>query len=207
VSETSSPQDPVWRQIKAWDGIALPGRFGAATLKEAGVVITPRHDLALAHVIASERDQAQAVAWFSQKFAIEAPTAPRAVSQGDLTLVWSGPCQWLALSGKTNLPRRLAEEAGSVLAVTDQSEGRAVLLLEGAHVRDALAKGCPIDLHPRRFQRGDAALTVIAGIGAQIWQAPDSDAVYIVVARSMTQSFWSWLTHSAAEFGVEVKPA
>jgi sarcosine oxidase subunit gamma len=168
-------------------------------------VITPRQDLALAYVIGSDRESSAVAAAFSRQFGIDLPTTSKAASQGDLTLVWSGPSQWLALSREAGLARRLVNELRDLAAITDQSDARAVLVLEGANVRDTLAKGCPIDLHPRNFSRGTAAVTSIAGIGVQIWQTPDSDAFHIAIARSMAGSFWSWLAHSASEFGVDVR--
>jgi sarcosine oxidase subunit gamma len=194
-----------WRRIGAWDGIARPGHVGISGAK--GVVITPRHDLAAACLIGSERDADAIAGVFSQRFGIELPMTPKAASQGDLTLVWSGPSQWLALSRQSGLARRLADALRDRAAITDQSDARAMLVLEGAHMRDTLAKGCPIDLHPRSFCRGAAALTTIAGIGVQLWQTHDSDAFHIAVARSMAGSFWTWLTHSASEFGADVRAA
>jgi sarcosine oxidase subunit gamma len=192
-----------WRPVGPWDGIASSGHLGISG--EAGITITPRHDLALAYVIASDKDQAATADVFSRQFGIELLSKPKATSRGDLTLVWSGPSQWLAVSTQAGLSRRLAEELRGLAAITDQSDARAVLVLEGARVRDALAKGCPVDLHPRSFGSGDAAVTAIAGIGVQLWQAEEGDAFTIAIARSMAGSFWSWLTHSVAEFGVEVR--
>lgn len=198
MSETAA-----WRRVGAWDGVVLPGHIGISGA--TGVVITPRDRLAAANVIGSERDAAAIATVFSQRFGIDLPTTPKAASQGDLTLVWSGPSQWLALSRQAGLARRLADQLRDLAAITDQSDARAVLLLDGANVRDTLAKGCPIDLHPRSFSRGAAAVTAIAGIGAQLWQTPDSDAFHIAVARSMAGSFWSWLQHSVSEFGADVR--
>jgi sarcosine oxidase subunit gamma len=194
-----------WRRIGAWNGIAVDGHLGAGISGEAGVTITPRHDLTLAYVIASANDQATTADLVSHQFGIELPLKPKAISRGDLTIVWSGPSQWLAVSREAGLVRRLMEELKGHAAITDQSDGRAVLVLEGDHVRDMLAKGCPVDLHPRSFSCGDAAVTVIAGIGVQLWQMEDGESFHVAVARSMAGSFWSWLTHSAAEFGVEVR--
>jgi sarcosine oxidase subunit gamma len=197
VSELSA-----WRTVGPWDGIASPGHLGISG--ETGITISPRHDLALAYVITSDKDQAATAELLLQRLGIELPLKPKATSRGDLTLVWSGPSQWLAVSTQAGLSRRLAEALKGRAAITDQSDARAVLVLEGARVRDALAKGCPVDLHPRSFRSGDAAVTAIAGIGVQLWQAEESDALTVAVARSMAGSFWSWLTHSATEFGVEV---
>jgi sarcosine oxidase subunit gamma len=193
----------VWRRIGAWDGIASPGRLGISGA--TGVTITPRYELALAYVIAGEKDLGAADV-FSRQFGIELPLKPKAVSRRDVTLVWSGPSQWLVVSRQVGLARRLAGDLRGVAAITDQSDARAVLVLEGPRVRDALAKGCPVDLHPRCFSRGDAAMTTFAGIGVQLWHAEDGDAFHVAVARSMAGSFWSWLICSATEFGVDVQP-
>jgi sarcosine oxidase subunit gamma len=189
--------------VGPWDGIASPGHLG--TSGETGITITPRHDLALAYVIASDKDEVATAELFLQRLGIKLPLKPRATSSGNLTLVWSGPSQWLAVSTQAGLSRRLAEELKGRATIADQTDARAVLVLEGARVRDVLAKGCPVDLHPHGFGPGDAAVTAIVGIGVQLWQAKKSDALTIAVARSMAGSFWSWLTHSAAEFGVEVR--
>ncbi len=52
--------------------------------------------------------------------------------------------------------------------MSDQSDARLVLHLSGPRVRDVLAKGVPIDLHPKVFKPGDVATTLIAYIGVQI---------------------------------------
>jgi sarcosine oxidase subunit gamma len=71
-------------------------------------------------------------------------------------------------------------------------------------VRDALAKGFPIDLHPRAFRTGFTAVTSAAHIGAQLWQIDDAPTYEIAVARGFALSFWHWLEASAAEYGIEL---
>jgi sarcosine oxidase subunit gamma len=70
-----------------------------------------------------------------------------------------------------------------------------------------LAKGLPIDLDPRAFPLGSAATSAISHIGVQLWQADDTRSYDIAIFRSLSESFWRWLTTSAAEFGYEVTPA
>ena len=89
-------------------------------------------------------------------------------------------------------------------SVSDQSDGRAVVRLAGPRVRDVLAKGLPIDLHPTVFGAGSAATSVIALMGVTLWQVDDAPTYDIAVFRSLAGSFWKWLTDSAAEFGYEV---
>ena len=61
-----------------------------------------------------------------------------------------------------------------------------------------------LDLHRRTFGPGDAAMTSIAHVGVQIWQLDDIPTYDLVVARSITASFWYWFEVSAAEFGYTV---
>ncbi|MGD9922340.1 MAG: sarcosine oxidase subunit gamma, partial [Pseudorhodoplanes sp.] len=132
---------------------------------------------------------------------------PQVTRSALLDLVWAGPSQWLAVSTRPQMPSGLASELAGVAAVTDQTDARALLRLNGRNVRDALAKGCPVDLHPRAFRRGDTAITAIGGIGVQFWWADVDDALHLAVPRSMAGSFWSWLLPSTQEFGVEVRAA
>jgi methylglutamate dehydrogenase subunit D len=91
--------------------------------------------------------------------------------------------------------------------VTDHTSAKAVVRIAGARARDALAKGCPIDLDPRVFKPGSAATTRIALIDCSLWQADSTPAYDLAVDRSIAPSFWTWLTASAAEYGYEVLPA
>lgn len=198
-----SEQASSWRRVGAWDGIAIPGRSGA-TDREPGVIVMPQHNLSAAFVIGHHGDDAALEKHFASAYGIEPPETPRVVSGNGLDLVWSGPSQWLVLSRNPRMPSELAVALKGA-AVSDQGDARAILRLEGARVRDALAKGCPIDLHPKAFRRGDTALTVIGGIGVQLWQAESEDALHVAIFRSMAGSFWSWFLPSAQEFGVEVR--
>jgi methylglutamate dehydrogenase subunit D len=79
-----------------------------------------------------------------------------------------------------------------------------VLRLTGPQARAVLAKGLPIDLHPRAFAPGSAATSTISLMGVQIWQVDDAPTYDLAFFRSVSASFWHWLTASAAEFGYEV---
>jgi sarcosine oxidase subunit gamma len=75
--------------------------------------------------------------------------------------------------------------------------------VSGPRARDVLAKGLPIDLDPRAFPLGSAATSAISHMGVQLWQLDDTRSYDIAIFRSLTESFWRWLTASAAEFGYE----
>jgi sarcosine oxidase subunit gamma len=70
-------------------------------------------------------------------------------------------------------------------------------------VREVLAKGVPLDLHPKVFKPGDVATTLVAYIGVQLDMLDDA-TFQLTTPRSTAGSFWSWLSASAAEFGYDV---
>jgi sarcosine oxidase subunit gamma len=41
-------------------------------------------------------------------------------------------------------------------------------------------------------------------MGVQIWQVDDAPSYDLAIFRSVSASFWRWLTASAAEFGYQV---
>lgn len=185
--------------------IGLPGRSGR-TEGEPGVTVRPRDDLAMAKLIARKGRADDLAAAIRSRYGLELPTTPKRVEQGGLAFIWSGPGQWLAVAeDRRDLARELAETIGAFAAVSDQSDGLAVLRISGPRARDALIKGVGLDLHPRAFGPGDAAVTVIAHVGAQLWQLDDRPTYEIAIYRSFAGSLWRWLEASAAEFGCAVE--
>jgi sarcosine oxidase subunit gamma len=171
----------------------------------AGVIVAPRESLGLATMMAFDGKVDELRARLRALYGFEAPARPVIAQGHGLDLAWAGPEQWLAVSGERTVAERLAEELKGLAAVTDQSDARAVLRVSGPKAREALAKGCPIDLHPRAFRPGDTVLTAIAHVGVQIWQVDDAPTFDLLVPCSMAGSFWGWLSASAAEFGLAVR--
>ena len=92
---------------------------------------------------------------------------------------------------------------GDAASLSDHSDGYALFEVWGPRVRDGLAKGVPVDLHPECFT-DDVAVTVVAHIGAIVWQS-GPDRFTLAVFRSYAGSFWHWLSASAAPFGLVVE--
>jgi len=190
----------------ALSGIASPGRFGKAE-GEPGVLISERIGLGLA-TVACRKGKADALkAAVAKAYGVDLPESS-AVAQGPaVSFIGQGPGQWLAVSetlANEALARDLAQRVAGLASISDQSGGRTVLRVSGKRARDVLAKGLPIDLDPRAFPLGSAATSVIALMGVQLWQGDDTRSYDIALFRSLSQSFWRWLTASAAEFGYEV---
>jgi sarcosine oxidase subunit gamma len=125
--------------------------------------------------------------------------AARQSGANGVTALGIGPGRWLFLGTTLDQLAPLADFA----SLSDHSDGYAVFEVWGPKARESLAKGVPVDLHPSVFT-DNVAVTVIAHIGAIVWQsAPDRFS--IAVFRSYAGSFWHWLAASAAEYGLTVK--
>jgi sarcosine oxidase subunit gamma len=194
---------PIWNPRGAWEGILTPGRHGRADGKP-GVRVIPLEGLVLASVVACDGYRDQAAQHLSSAVGAEVANAPHCTFGTDGTLIGTGPGQWLFVTTAQEAVDHLAQALAGTAAVFNQADARAVLRLSGAHARDVLAKGCALDLHPRAFKTGDAAVTAISHIGVSLWQVDEEPAFDLAVPRSMAGSFWSWLASSSAAYGCDV---
>jgi sarcosine oxidase subunit gamma len=132
-------------------------------------------------------------------------------ARGDLTALWLGPDAWLL----TCPPDEVAAHIGSLreavsdvhAAITDVSDGRVALRLGGPNARDVLAKGCPLDLHPRAFAAGRCAQSLLAKSSVLIHLLDDDvpgPTFDVYVARSFAHYLFAWLEDAGREYGVQV---
>ena len=194
------------RALTGLETHASPRRIGHAS-GPAGVSMMLRTPPALASVIARRGARAASYEVARKEFAIEPPDTPRLAAAGSLTLIWTGPDQWLAMSegeDGSRLETRLRSGFAGLASVADQSDGRTIIRIAGACARDTLAKGLPIDLTPESFSPGQTALSLIGHIGIQIWQVDDGPTYDIAVFRSYAADLWRFLCHAGAEFGIQI---
>jgi sarcosine oxidase subunit gamma len=133
-------------------------------------------------------------------------------TRGELTALWLGPDAWLL----TCPPDEAASHIGSLrdalsdvhAAITDVSDGRVALRLGGPSARDVLAKGCPLDLHPRAFAAGRCAQSLLAKASVLIHLLADDargPTFDVYVARSFAHYLFAWLEDAGREYGVQVE--
>ena len=211
MSEAPSPRShleglPPVRSVFA--GLCVPGRHGRAE-GPAGVTVTDRTGLAIASVLVRRGREAQLADAVQARFGLALPMTPSRAVAGEVAFLWTGPGQWLAIAEPAaaggfvgGLTTTLAGSA----SVADQSHGRGVLRLAGPRLRDVLAKGIAVDLHPRAFGPGRVAATYCAHLDVLLWQLDDVPTFEIAVARGFAGSFWHWLEASAAMVGLAVTP-
>jgi sarcosine oxidase subunit gamma len=87
-----------------------------------------------------------------------------------------------------------------VAAAVDLSSALLVLRLAGPNARDALARGCRLDLDPAAFPGGTAAGTLIAQVSAIIAARPSG---FLLLTPATTgRHFRDWLSAAARPFGL-----
>ena len=134
-----------------------------------------------------------------------------AARKRDVSILWLGPDEWLVVTPDRRVPRieRALHDAlqGRHAALTDVSHSRTILTLSGPEARAVLAKGCPLDLHPRVFGPGRCAQSRLAKCQVLIHQTNPAPTFEIYVNRSFSQYAWAWLEDAAREFGVRIVSA
>ena len=123
---------------------------------------------------------------------------------GELSVLWLGPSEWLVTAPPGReaalAPGLRAALTGTHHAVVDVSESMTIIRVAGPRSRDALAKGCPLDFHPRAFQAGACAQSVLANTNI-ILHGIDAEGTFeLYVARSYAEYLWAWLEDAAFEY-------
>ncbi len=130
------------------------------------------------------------------------PLLPNTVAQGPgVALLWLGPDEWLAQTPEapptTLLAALRGALSGQLAAVTDVSDGHAVLVLDHPRACDLLSRGCPLDLDPSAFAVGTCAQSVFAKAAVLlVREAPQRFA--ITVRRSFAAYLYQALQEAAA---------
>lgn len=184
------------------------GRYGNRFEGESPVSIDERAGLGIHVISAGAGREPEIASLVHSQTGLELPAGPKRVSKDQLSLIGTAPGQWLAVAdggGARERLGKLVDALAGLATVADVSDGKAVLRVSGPRVRDALTKGCSLDLHPRSFKPGDAATTPVALIDCQIWQLDETPAYELAVPSSFAESFLHWFTSSAVEFGYTVE--
>lgn len=140
------------------------------------------------------------------------PLEPNRVAlKGGTRILWLGPDEWLIALPEEKVSavwKKLMEVLhGQHASVTDVSEARTVIGLSGPRARDTLAHGCSLDLHPRVFQPGFCAQTLLARMPVILHQKDVAPSYDIYIQRSLAEYLWGWLEDAARDYGIAVSEA
>lgn len=144
---------------------------------------------------------------FEAGFGFAPPPALRGAGGGDVSALWLGPSEWLLVTpgdGAALAERARQALAGCHSAVTDVSDSRCVIRASGPRVRELLAKASSLDLHPRVFETGMCAQSLLARTHMLLHQVADDPVYDIYVHRSFADYAWRWLEDAAREYGLAI---
>lgn len=185
----------------------LQGAMASASADdERGVALREVAFLAQVDLRADVAD-ADAMARIAAALGSPLPTQPNTTAGGGpWSALWLGPDEWLVVGpegDELRIERALRDAlAGAHGSVVDVSANRTTLELRGPLAREVLAKGCALDLHPRRFRAGDCAQTALARAQIVLRQVDDEPAYWILVRCSFAPYLVEWLIDAMAEYRV-----
>lgn len=139
------------------------------------------------------------------------PTNPNTASgDGGCAALWLGPDEWLIACSpgdEADLWDKLATALARVHhSVVDVTDSLTTIRVDGPRAADLLAKGCPLDLHPRAFPPGSVGQSTLAKADAVVHclaQGGDSGPVFeVYVRRSFAEYLWLWLQDHGREYGL-----
>jgi len=145
----------------------------------------------------------------SERLGVDLPTVPNTWVPTDTgRAVWLGPDEWL-LTSTAEAPEELEDRVRDAVvplggSAANVSAQRITVRLTGERVRDVLARGCAIDLHPRVFGRGSSAQTTLGLAGVVLLALNDAGDDYLVLVRSSFAGYLAdWLLDAALEYTVQ----
>ncbi|MFJ8961571.1 sarcosine oxidase subunit gamma [Lentzea sp. NPDC102401] len=122
---------------------------------------------------------------------------------GDVEVLWLGPDEFLVVAApdlQITIEEVLRGALGTVRgSVVDTSAQRTTVVLQGPRVRDVLAHGCSVDLHPASAPVGTCVQTLLARTGI-ILQVNGDDRFTVLVRSSFAEYLAAWLGDACSEY-------
>ena len=143
---------------------------------------------------------------------VEPPITPGTVAAVyDRAILWLGPDEWLIVTptgDETALRAALdAALAGLRASTVDVSDNYTTIRIGGPKARWVLAKGWPVDLHPKAFGPGRVVQSNLALTNVILRQTDDAPTYEILVRPSFAKYLWDWLTDASLEVGCRIDAA
>lgn len=139
----------------------------------------------------------------TEVFGVTWPQKTGTVVCGRVDIICVGPTDWLVLATDPDatpwLHRLDALFQASTYRATNVSQALIRIEIDGPEMRDLLAKGCSLDLHPPLFPPGRAARTRFAGMSV-IVRCTGTSKFQLIVTQSYADFALSWLADAELEF-------
>jgi sarcosine oxidase subunit gamma len=127
------------------------------------------------------------------------PDGPASPSvSGSARLFWIAPDRYWFVRSDGNGPHEAARLhaalRGHHVSILDISDSRTVFTVAGSGSRALLVGGTGIDLHPRVFRRGSAALTRFAALSVLLTQVEETPSFELFADRAAEEYLAEWFS-------------
>lgn len=149
-------------------------------------------------LVRGNAEDAQFAAAFKNAAGCAPPSSFDTVAADGERLVYRlGPDEWLVRDAQAagekiadDFRRELKETVAAVVPISDYYTN---IQISGKDARDALAAGCPLDLHPRVFAAGNFAQSRFATAAILLYQRNDAPTFEVQVRWSFADYVWEYL--------------
>jgi len=156
--------------------------------------------------LAALRERTQVLRALGARRGLSFPEFGRIAMARDTVVLCTRPERWLVLTTPAPAGAALShwrEACAGCAAPVELSSAFTVLYLTGSAVREVLARGCRLDLHPDAFTPGSVAATHMAQVSVTLAALP---AGWLLLSPSTTaRHLREWLTSTAGPFGLAAR--
>ncbi|MDA9709956.1 sarcosine oxidase [Candidatus Pelagibacter sp.] len=123
------------------------------------------------------------------------------INNEDTRILWNGPKNWLLVSKRKDLNKHVLQNFNETnFAITDLSNSRAIIELEGKDVKEVLKKGCPFNFD--ELKKDNSINSTYNGFAFTVDMLNDNpDKVRLFALRSFGESLYHSITDASLEFG------
>ena len=116
-------------------------------------------------------------------------------------ILWNGPNNWILVSSKKEALDEINQKLKETdFAITNLSQSRAIIQIEGKNTKEILKKGCPFNFN--ELKKDTCLNSTYNGMSVTIDMLDDNpDKVRIFTLRSFGESFYHSITDACLEFG------
>ena len=122
-------------------------------------------------------------------------------NNSDTRILWNGPNNWLVVSYKKELINEIIKKFDeNNFAITDLSNSRAIIELEGKNTKEVLKKGCPYNFN--ELKKDNSINSVFSGMTITIDMLSENPCkIRVFTLRSFGESLYHSITDASLEFG------
>jgi sarcosine oxidase subunit gamma len=132
---------------------------------------------------------------------LDLPEILKVTSNDATRILWRGPNNWLIVSKKLDLLENESKKIDNTnFALTDLSNSKTIIEIEGDLADEVLKKGCPLNID--QMKEGDCSNSIYNSIAVTLDFISDNPKkIRVFSLRSYGESFYHSITDACLEYG------